>query len=242
MSYGMKQRILKSIYHSFDAWAADLKTACQKGCATCCTQAVTMTEVEGSYIWDYICSNSRPAWLVDRVVPLELPLQGPLYTINDFALACLNGEDGESDRATLDQICPFLENNNCTIYEARPFSCRSFVSQQTCQPGSSAVIPQYYLSAAIAVSQLIEHLSQNQYWGNMLHILYTILQTNGYAQITSEAGTSKIAMSQRHLLIAKPLPGFLLSEDDRPIVKPLLNRILSTVINEKTIEQILNGK
>jgi hypothetical protein len=104
------------------------------------------------------------------------------------------------------------------------------------------VIPQYYLSAAIAVSQLIEHLSQNQYWGNMLHILNAIIHRNGYGQINSEAGISKLATSHRHLLSAKPLPGFLLSDDDMPIVEPLLKRIFSTVINAKTIEQILNGK
>lgn len=239
----MKQRILKSIYQSFDSWAADIKTACHQGCAICCTQAVTMTEVEGSYIWDYICTNSRQAWLVDRVVTPELPLQRPLYTTNEFALACLNGEDTDSEMSTFDRTCPFLENNDCTIYEARPFSCRSFVSQQTCKPGSSAVIPQYYLFAATAVSQIIEHLSQNQCWGNMLHILYSIIEKNGYAQDRDEVSKSKqINSCQRHLLMAKPLPGFLLGDDERPLVMPLLKRIFSTEIDHKTIEDILNGK
>lgn len=239
----MKQLILKSIYQSFDSWAADIRTACHQGCAACCTQDVTMTEIEGNYILDYISKSGRLDWLVDRVSTDDLPLHRPPYTTNEFAQACINEKDTEPGMGTFDRSCPFLDHKNCSIYEARPFSCRSFASQKVCQPGSSAVIPQYYLSAATAVSQLIEHLAQQQYWGNMLHILYTIIQKRGYGQETIEQDIcTQRDLSQRYLLRAKPLPGFLLTDDERSVVMPLLVQILSTEIGPRTIEQILNGK
>jgi len=239
----MKQRILKSIYQSFDSWAADIKIACHRGCATCCTQDVTMTEIEGSYIVDDISTSGRLDWLADKVMKQELPLHPPLYTTNEFAQACLDGKDIDPGMGIFDRSCPFLENNNCTIYETRPFSCRSFVSQQVCQPGSSAVIPQYYLSAATAVSQLIEHLAQHQYWGNMLHLLYAIIQKRGYGQDKNKQDACKHNDLYHHYLLrAKPLPGFLLSDDERVLVTPLLDQILTTQIGARTIEQLLNGK
>lgn len=202
-----------------------------------------MTEIEGSYILDHVSKSGRLDWLLDRILTHDLPLHRPLYTTNEFAQACLSGKDTDPGMGTFDRSCPFLDKKNCSIYEVRPFSCRSFASQQTCQPGSSAVIPQYYLSAATAVSQLLEHLAQHQYWGNMLHILYAIIQKRGYGQDTIEQDTGKQNdLSQRYLLRAKPLPGFLLSDDERTLVMPLLCQIFSTEIGGRTIEQILNGK
>ncbi|MBT8360464.1 MAG: YkgJ family cysteine cluster protein, partial [Deltaproteobacteria bacterium] len=185
----MKLRILKSIYQSFDSWAADIKTACHQGCATCCTQAVTMTEIEGNYILDYVSRSGRMDWLLDRLLTDDLPMHRPLYTTNEIAQACLNENDIDPEMGTFDRSCPFLDHKNCSIYKARPFSCRSFASQNACQPGSTAEIPQYYLSAATAVSQLIEHLAQHLYWGNMLHILYAIIQKIGLWQDMIEQDT-----------------------------------------------------
>ncbi|WP_041277550.1 hypothetical protein [Desulfotalea psychrophila] len=43
-------------------------------------------------------------------------------------------------------------------------------------------------------------------------------------------------------LTAKPLTGFLLTEEDLQVAGPLLQSIFSTKVDEKSIEDILNGK
>jgi hypothetical protein len=43
-------------------------------------------------------------------------------------------------------------------------------------------------------------------------------------------------------LTAKPLPGFLLSEEEGPKVAKLLESIFDTEVDGKRIEDVLNGK
>jgi hypothetical protein len=43
-------------------------------------------------------------------------------------------------------------------------------------------------------------------------------------------------------LTAKPLPGFLFTEDEENKISPLLHTIFNTKIDGKRIEDILNGR
>jgi len=224
----MKQLILKRIYSLFDSWSSQIAFACQKGCATCCTQDVTMTAVEGDLISGFITLQNKQQWLAEILLQ-GLPGHHLACTTNEYARACLEGDGIDPGGGAFNKICPFLEKEFCTIYQVRPFSCRVFASKETCRKGVSASLPDYYLSGATAVSQIIEHLGQGGRWGNMLHVL--ALQT-----------TDNVSQIEQRCRTAQPLPGFLIGETDYPFVAPLIEQIFSAEINGRKIEDILNNK
>ena len=238
----MKKTILQTIYRIFDSWAGQFTLGCRKGCAACCTRDVMATAVEGEVVMDYIFTNHMENWLVAKL-DLDLPGTAPSCTTNEFAQACFEGSERDPAIGSNNGICPFLENNGCPIYPARPFSCRSFASVERCKPGFSAVIPPYYLTAVTAVSQIVEHLSQRHYWGNMLHILYLIAQQSSDTEDKHYPENKKrLVRAQTSCLTSKPLPGFLVSQKDYPHVEPLVREIFTAEVDGRSIEDILNNR
>jgi Fe-S-cluster containining protein len=223
----LKKLILERIYSLFDSWSSQIGFACQKGCATCCTQDVTMTAVEGDLINGFIALQNKQQWLTEKLSK-GLPDHHLVCTTNEYARACLEGDEIDPGGGVFNKICPFLEKEFCTIYQVRPFSCRVFASKETCRKGVSASLPEYYLSGATAVSQIIEHLAQGRAWGNMLHVL--ALQT-----------TDDVSQIEQRCRTAQPLPGFLIGETDYPSVAPLIKQIFNAEIGGRKIEDILNG-
>ena len=239
----MKHKILHSIYTSFENWTDQSQTtyACCKGCSTCCSQNVTITALEGEDILRYILQED----MVDQFATALLQageLSRPKFTTNDFAKACLDGRDVDPEIQTNDGACPFLQDNICTIYPARPFSCRLFASTVTCNPGNPAQVSDEHLEASTAVTQLIEHLGQKEYWGNMLDVLLAMLDIGEFREIANKFNNTLIMQGRMRTLTAKPLPGFLLSEEEGPKVAKLLESIFESEIDGKRIEDVLNGK
>ncbi len=226
----MKQLILKKIYSLFASWSSPITFACSKGCAACCTQDVIMTAIEGELIYDFIARHNKELWLAEKLQQ-GLPEHLPACTTNEYAGACLRGEEIDPGGGRYDRICPFLEQEACAIYQVRPFNCRVFASTKTCRKGVSATLSEYYLSAATAVSQIIEHLDQGLPWGNMLILLAR----------KNSGDTGKQEMQDRWRT-ARPLPGFLIDGSDYPQVAPLLEQIFTAEIGGRKVEDILNGR
>lgn len=80
---------------------ASAHSACVKGCSHCCYQAIPIASFEARYIGEHI-----------KTSPVELKRSNP----RDEMLF--------SDKTP----CPFLNNDNCTIYEFRPLTCRTHVN------------------------------------------------------------------------------------------------------------------
>ena len=238
----LKEDVLRSIYEAFAEWSTRFSFVCTKNCAACCTQNVTMTAVEGEVIHRLIRENGREGWLAEKLQAKWATVR-PRMTTNDFAGACLQGADVHPEECGNMSPCPFLENGCCQIYEVRPFSCRCFASEQRCLSETSALLPEHYLSASTAVMQIIEHLGQGEYWGNMLDVLSALCDLpenrNYYATVlpTSFADQSRI-----QVIKAKPLPGFLLLDEEMGKIAPLLDAIFTRKVGEKTVESILNGR
>jgi len=238
----MKRRILEIIYQSFSQWSEQESWACSKGCAACCTQNVTITALEGEQILNHLLAEGKEKWLAQK---LDLPASPhrPQQTINEYARICLDGGEPEQDSpAGPSGHCPFLENDSCSIYQVRPFSCRCFLSKEQCSPSRPALVDNKHLAASTAISQLIEHLGQFEYWGNMLDVLPAMLDISRYAPIREQLANSTLPDSSRlHALKARPLPGFLLGPEDYEQVAPLLETIFQETIEGKSVEAILNG-
>lgn len=240
----MKDLVLSEIMKTFEEWSnsqTELKLACQKGCSSCCTQNVTMTALEGENILRFIIKENKAEWFAQKLFSNRKHLP-PQFTTNDFAKACLDEKDVDMEEQSSAEACPFLDKNLCMIYPVRPFSCRLFVSSSTCGKGKSAAVPNYYLEASTAVSQLIEHLGQKEYWGNMLDVLPALLDISEFSDIGEQCNKTLLMQSRMQTLTAKPLPGFLLSEGDGEKVVPLIETIFQSRVDGKTIEDILNGQ
>jgi Fe-S-cluster containining protein len=237
----LKEDILQSIYEIFGDWSADLPFACEKHCSACCTQNVTATAVEGEVIHRLIHGSKRESWFAERLLG-KGETRRPEMTTNDFAAACLQGEDVQPEQYGNPKPCPFLENNGCMIYEARPFACRCFASEQRCFSGSSALLPEYYLSACTAVTQIIEHLGQREYWGNMLDVLAALSDLPENRQYAPLLPPNFADQARANIVKAKPLPGFLLLEEEMVKIAPLLEAIFTRKIGERTVESILNNQ
>ncbi len=235
----MKEKVLLGIYEEFEKWATE-DLACKKGCAACCTQNVLMTAVEGDLIHRFIREQGKMEWLAARLQE-KAPTKRPEMTTNGFAASCFKGENVEPDSYGSSEPCPFLEDDCCAIYEVRPFSCRCFASTETCSPDVPAVIVDSYLSASTAVMQIIEHLGQEEYWGNMLDVLLSLCDLPENRKYVGLLPASLSDQARAQIVKALPLPGFLLLEEEMKKVEPLLLAIFAHKVDEKSIEDILNN-
>lgn len=237
-----KQLILDTIYDKFDLWSSSVSGVCTKGCSACCTQEVSVSASEAEKILQYIVENRKIDWFVERVKLYDPPTP-PVCTNNEFAKACFDQQEIEQAQNQASGVCPFLIENCCSIYEIRPFSCRCFISEAVCSKTQPAEVPQYYISGATAVQQLIEHMGQNDYWGNLFDVLLALCTVYEYSEIGNRLAADGSAQEAKsRIKWAKPLPGFLLTEDDMEKIQPLLESIFQAEVEGKTIEAILNGQ
>ena len=103
-------------------------------------------------------------------------------------------------------------------------------------------MPESYLGAVTAVCQVIEHLGQKEYWGNMLDVLPALMDISENQSIAVHLNTIYCSQARLRTLTAQPLPGFLLDEKEAELAAPLLNEIFATQIEGKSVEDILNGR
>jgi Fe-S-cluster containining protein len=239
----MKETILQTIFAEFDTWSVPIPRICAKGCSTCCTRNVMITALEGERILRFILQEGMEPWFADRL-RISRPAAPPPATTNEYAEACLQGIDiNDSGDPGNPESCPFLEKNCCMIYPVRPFGCRCFASAKICRPGEAAILPDYYVAASTAMMQIIEHLGQHEYWGNMLDVLPALCDILKYKEIADLiADPSLLIQARLRTRKARPLPGFLLLEEEQKKISPLLNAIFATRIDGTTIDDIMNGR
>ncbi len=236
----MKEEVLLGIYDAFDKWV-DEDLACKKGCAACCTQNVMITAVEGELIHRFIREQDKREWFAAKFQK-KAKTRRPEITTNGFAASCLDGNDVEPDSYGSSEVCPFLEEDCCSIYEVRPFSCRCFASTKVCSPGVPALIGETYLSASTAVMQIIEHLGQGEFLGNMLDVLLALCDLPENRKYFEMLPASMPDQGLANVVKALPLPGFLLMEEEMEKIAPLLEAIFTCKVGDRSIEDILNNK
>jgi hypothetical protein len=89
--------------------------ACKAGCDHCCHQAVGVTAPEALAIFDHLRSTRSSG---------ELARVAAKVSQHHARTRGLSSQE----RFSPDHPCPFLEAGNCSIYEARPLSCRGMNS------------------------------------------------------------------------------------------------------------------
>lgn len=240
----MKEKILTVIYDNLDQWQSSqtiLQPACTNKCSSCCTRNVIVTALEAEKILHYVQENQLIDWFVDKLSS-EILQHGVSFTTNDLALACMENGDLQESKPKNTGSCPFLQNDLCAVYAVRPLACRLQISSTRCSENHPAQLPDGYLDLANVLLQLVEHLGQKEYYGNMLDVLPALLDISKYEEIGRHVEKGAQLTARLRTLSARPLPGFLYTEESAKLVEPLLTGILNTEINSKRIEDILNGR
>ena len=105
-----------------------------------------------------------------------------------------------------------------------------------------AEIAESHLSASTAVMQVIEHLGQGEYFGNMLDVLLALCDLPENRKYVKLLPASVSDQGRAQIVKSLPLPGFLLLEEEMERVEPLLQAIFEHKVDGKRIEDILNNK
>ena len=88
--------------------------ACKNGCAFCCYQPVFAVSHEILYLKDFISTQDSP--------------KQDIYVKNSREKSLLTLNKSLAEQKQISHPCPFLEQNSCMVYEARPMACRIYLS------------------------------------------------------------------------------------------------------------------
>jgi Fe-S-cluster containining protein len=212
---------LDILYRAYESWTAQFIFACREGCTACCTRSVTMTTLEGEILLAYLREHHLFDRFKDRLDHADT-MYAPALTTNEFAADCLAGRETDVSETVRDFTpCLFLTEGSCSIYAARPFSCRSFGSLHPCEQNGSAVVAPVFITVNTLVMQMIEHLDHEKgLWGNMIDILKTL--------------AARQPADKTRLLRARPNPGFLVPPDEKPAVAAFLARLKAATAGQTT--------
>ncbi|ACL04540.1 protein of unknown function UPF0153 [Desulfatibacillum aliphaticivorans] len=209
-----KNTALMRLYSLLDRIIEPWPTACEKGCASCCTTHVTATTLEGRAVLDYLEKENR-------TLPANLDegeLFSPAVTTNGLARLCMEREEPpEEFKPDHFNPCPFLEDGVCSIYPARPLGCRVMLSASQCKPGGFAEMDDYWLTVNQVFLQALEALDCPGRFGNFS----LILQYLAFGQ------------SVENLLNNEPVPGLMIPPEHQQQISailPELNRILAAAM------------
>jgi Fe-S-cluster containining protein len=203
---------ISAIYKIFAEEVASIDFICRPGCSTCCTRSVTLTTGEGRLILEYLREHGG------ELPPLphdSRPLR-PALTTNGLAALYLAGQEPEegSESPWLFEPCFFLRHGLCTIYEARPFACRSFGSTVNCATTGTAQSPPWFVTLAIVANQVLEESDRSGHWGNLSDILAFL------------AGRENGDYHASGRLLANQLtPGYLVLPEERERVSLFLEKL-----------------
>ena len=110
--------------------------SCRIGCAACCRMLVPLSAPEAFALREYVeqLPTDRRTHLLNCLSDTKARLQreGLWDRLNDVAEASMPVPDKELDPINqfyyaLRIPCPYLENEMCSIYEARPAACRELL-------------------------------------------------------------------------------------------------------------------
>ncbi len=229
----LKEEIIKKLYELYQRETAHMSFACKKGCTACCTQNVTMTATEGEMILNFMVNEDRLEE-TNNILRQAKTTYIPQSTPNN---SC--GDQNTADENWDFTPCYFLKENNCSIYPVRPFACRCFFSTSPCSLDQPAEQPEWLASLNWMMIQLIEHVGQGEFWGNMTDILLELSSQGRYIGRDWQGEGIKVDRARFRLLKAEPVREFVVDPLAQRKIELFLQRISKTAINGGTIGSIL---
>ncbi|MDQ6785678.1 MAG: YkgJ family cysteine cluster protein [Acidobacteriota bacterium] len=109
---------------------AGAKISCKKGCGACCRQPVPVAEIEAHQLAELVENMPEPRRSI--VKQRFADAYRHFQSIGWFERLENCAEQKELERTVLRYFyegvpCPFLENESCSIHEARPLACREYL-------------------------------------------------------------------------------------------------------------------
>ncbi|MCP4750625.1 MAG: hypothetical protein GY866_07015 [Proteobacteria bacterium] len=200
-----KISILEQIYAIYDVFASGLDTACRKGCADCCTRNVAMTSLEGHRIIADLQSKERRDVLDKLHRETENQRFQPRITTNELADLCANGDPVPEEQSDPSWgACPLLHDDQCPIYDERPFECRSFLSNVNCGEKGYAVMDPFVVTVNNVFKQYIEHIDDQGVTGNLIDVLLS-LDSNHNGSLVSNRPMKVLIVQPEHQADIQPI-------------------------------------
>ena len=118
-------------------------------------------------------------------------------------------------------MCPFLADDLCPLYAARPFGCRCLVSRQDCGKEGVAKIDDFVLSVNTIFLQTIEHIDAGGFTGNLLDVL-ALMAIKENRQAYAEG---KLRCPSAGLIPNQPLKILMIPPEHRTKMEPVLKSL-----------------
>ena len=220
--------MVQKLYGVYRQWVSRYSLACRKGCSACCTQSVTITTLEAETIVDFFSKKGEEKKLTALLAEIPPAANDTPMTTNQFARLCLEQREIDDDGQGTWNFAPcvFLADDVCTIYEVRPFGCRSFGSLAKCETGRPAEMASLHLTINTVFMQIIEHLNSGSgHWGYMTDILISLI----------------VKSSGERVLPAQPLPGFLIDPSEEVPVNRLLSKLFAAPVGTKSFAELIDN-
>lgn len=196
--------------------------ACRKYCADCCPRNVTMTTLEGLYLWQGL-SPERGARLRSALHDgaAESGFR-PRWTTNQMAAYCREGREPPEDAVEHDDSrCTLLVDEACSLYGLRPFGCRCMVSRHPCGARGYADVDDWILTVNTVFLQLIEHLDRPGCFGNLQDVLLALApEDRQTAYEDSRPPTGAPGLIPNH-----PVPMLMVPPEHQTRIQPVLAEI-----------------
>lgn len=228
MDIEKRLKLLEKIYSIHDAYASNTQTACQKGCAACCTCNVTATTMEVRLIYHHLASQDRIEWLEAKVSSPPPGRFQPKITINQMVAICARGEVlPEETNNPMAGACPLLEDDLCSIYSKRPFGCRAMFSSSNCSSGGEAQMPSLMLSINNVIMQYLEAIDQPGGSGNFVDVLRFFTDTANRRSYTH----GEAFLPSKGMLINRSFPVLMVPPEHRISIGPLVQSLKEVIQN-----------
>jgi len=221
MDLNSKIAVLEKIYRIYDDFAGTLDIACRRYCALCCTVNVTMTTLEGCKIVKSLNPDEKRHLFEKIKLSSSLQRFRPLETINMIAELCMEGIDLPEEDNIFPGECPLLIDNECMIYNLRPFGCRCFVSSKNCAESGSATVNDFVLTVNNIFMQVIEHVDAGGCYGNFKDVMLFLENNENSDNLLS----SKMINPSSVLIKNHQLKILMIPPEHRNEVQPILNAL-----------------
>lgn len=158
-------RKLRRLYEKLDNALKPIQkvTSCKQGCNHCCYLPILSSKLENELIKDYMnehYSQGKLTEFKDKISQNKDILSSLVHTNGRFM------DENYKLYAISNIPCAFLDNNNnCTIYEVRPFICRKYLvfNEPTVCQNTLDKTDQYYSSYQTTVKDAIIKLNKLTY-------------------------------------------------------------------------------
>ena len=217
-----QMRILKKLYLLYEKAIEQVKTVCGEKCSSCCTCNVTLTGLEAEFLMAAVTQEEKKN--LKNMIEQDPSSKRyvPKMTSNCFARMCMENKDiPEEENDPSWGKCPLLVDELCHIYEVRPFGCRALMSQVNCRKSGYAKMDPLVLTLNTVFLQIIEHLDEKGYFGNLSDML-TLFWSDVPCKTSLDC--SQVSRDEQ-LLCNEKIPLLMVPPEHQEVVKPLLKKL-----------------